>query len=58
MGGQISEMMMDLTKASPRRCIKVEGTGTLKGPLTNEEFPKCKELGIKLVQRYKSLKII
>ncbi len=52
---QISETMPDLTKASPGLSIKVEGTGVSKGPIVNEELPKCKEFGIKLVQSYKSL---
>ena len=47
---QISEVMPDLTKASPGLSIKVEGTGVSKGPIVNEELPKCKEFGIKLVQ--------
>ncbi|NVM19856.1 MAG: flavodoxin family protein [Candidatus Lokiarchaeota archaeon] len=47
---QISEMMPDLTKASPGLSIKVEGTGTSKGPIADEELPKCKEFGIKLAQ--------
>ncbi len=50
MEAQISEVMPDLTKASPGLSIKVEGTGTSKGPIVNEELPKCKEFGIKLVQ--------
>jgi menaquinone-dependent protoporphyrinogen IX oxidase len=52
---QISELMPDLTKASPGLSIKVEGTGVSKGPIVNEDLPKCKEFGIKLVQGYKSL---
>ena len=47
---QISEVMPDLIKVSPGLSIKVEGTGPSKGPLVNEELPKCKEFGIKLVQ--------
>jgi len=47
--------MPDLTKASPGLSIKVEDTGTSKGPIANEELPKYKEFGIKLVQGYKSL---
>ena len=50
MEAHISEVMPDLTKASPGLSIKVEGTGTSKGPIVNEELPKCKEFGIKLVQ--------
>ena len=48
----ISEKMPGLTKASPGLCIKVDG---MKGPIANEDLPKCKEFGIKLVQGYKSL---
>jgi len=47
---QITELMPDLTKASSGLSIKVEGTGPSKGPILNEELPKCKEFGIKLVQ--------
>jgi len=47
---QISEVMPDLIKVSPGLSIKVEGTGPSKGPLVNEELPKCKEFGIQLVQ--------
>jgi flavodoxin len=47
---QISEVMPDLIKASPGLSIKVEGTGPSKGPIVNEELPKCKDFGIKLVQ--------
>jgi len=47
---QISELMPDLPKASPGLSIKVEGTGASKGPIVNEDLPKCKEFGIKLVQ--------
>ncbi|MFX1277561.1 MAG: flavodoxin family protein [Promethearchaeota archaeon] len=47
---QINELMPDLKKASPGLSIKVEGTGTSKGPITNEDLPKCKEFGIKLGQ--------
>ena len=46
---QISEVMPDLTKASPGLSIKVEGTGPSKGPIVTEEIPKCKEFGTKLV---------
>ncbi len=48
---QISEVMPDLTKASPGLSIKVEGTGMSKGPITSGDLPKCKEFGIKLAQR-------
>ncbi|MFX0148601.1 MAG: flavodoxin family protein [Candidatus Hodarchaeota archaeon] len=44
---QISEMMPALIKASPGLSIKVEG---MKGPITEEDLPKCKEFGIKLAQ--------
>jgi len=47
---QISEVMPDLSKASPGLSIKVEGTGTSKGPITSEDLPKCKEFGTKLAQ--------
>lgn len=47
---QISEVMPDLTQASPGLSIKVEGTGPSKGPIVNEDLPKCKEFGIKLAQ--------
>lgn len=52
---QVSEVMPDLIRASPGLSIKVEGAGTSKGPITNEDLPKCKEFGIKLAQEYKSL---
>ncbi len=47
---QISEVMPDLKKASAGLSIKIEGTGPSKGPIVDEELPKCKEFGIKLVQ--------
>jgi len=47
---QISEMIPDLTKASPGLSIKVEGTGVSKGPIVDKDLPKCKEFGIKLAQ--------
>jgi hypothetical protein len=31
--------------------IKVEGTGTSKGPIEEGDLPKCKEFGIKLAQK-------
>jgi len=55
MEAQISEVMPDLTKASSGLSIKVEGTGTSKGPIVDDELPKCREFGIKLAQGYKSL---
>ncbi|MFX1298560.1 MAG: flavodoxin family protein [Promethearchaeota archaeon] len=51
---QITEMIPDLTKASPGLSIKVEGKGTSKGPITKEDLPKCKEFGIKLAQGFKT----
>ncbi|MFX1391862.1 MAG: flavodoxin family protein [Promethearchaeota archaeon] len=48
---QISEVMPDLTKASSGLSIKIEGKGTSKGPITNEDLPKCKEFGARLVQK-------
>jgi menaquinone-dependent protoporphyrinogen IX oxidase len=44
---QISERMPNLTKASPGLSIKVDG---MKGPITEEDLPKCKEFGIKLIK--------
>jgi len=44
---QLSKMMPDLTKASLGLSIKVDG---MKGPIVNEDLPKCKDFGIKLVQ--------
>jgi hypothetical protein len=52
---QISEVMPDLKKASSGLSIKVEGTGPSKGPIVDEDLPKCKEFGINLVQEYKSI---
>jgi menaquinone-dependent protoporphyrinogen IX oxidase len=49
---QINEMMPDLKKVNPGLSIKVDG---MKGPITNEELPKCKEFGINLIQDFKSL---
>ena len=48
---QISELMPNLRKASSGLSIKVEGTGPSKGPIVNDELPKCKEFGIKLVKQ-------
>ena len=45
MENQINETMPDLTKASQGLYIKVDG---MKGPITEEDLPKCKEFGIKL----------
>jgi flavodoxin len=47
---QISEVMPDLPQVSPGLSIKVQGTGTSKGPLAEEDVPKCKEFGIKLAR--------
>ncbi|MFW9829920.1 MAG: flavodoxin family protein, partial [Candidatus Thorarchaeota archaeon] len=47
---QINELMPDLRKVSSGLSIKVEGTGTSKGPITKDDLPKCREFGIKLVQ--------
>lgn len=47
---QIGEVIPDLPQASSGLSIKVEGKGTSKGPITSEDFPKCKEFGIKLAQ--------
>ncbi|MBD3353372.1 MAG: hypothetical protein GF364_17960 [Candidatus Lokiarchaeota archaeon] len=47
---QISEVLPELTKANPGLSIKVEGTGTSKGPIVKEDLPKCQKFGIKLVQ--------
>ena len=51
MEDQMNEVMPDLPQASPGLSIKVEGKGTSKGPITGEDLPKCKEFGIKLVQK-------
>lgn len=50
---QISERMPTLTKLSQGLSIKVDG---MKGPIVNEDLPKCKDFGIKLVEGYKSLR--
>ncbi|MFW9949839.1 MAG: flavodoxin family protein [Candidatus Thorarchaeota archaeon] len=52
---QISEVMPEFIQASPGLSIKVVGTGVSKGPITEEDLPKCKEFGIKLAQGYKPL---
>ncbi|MFX0026831.1 MAG: flavodoxin family protein [Candidatus Hermodarchaeota archaeon] len=44
---QISETMPDLNKASPGLSIKVTG---MKGPILEEDLPKCREFGIKLAK--------
>ena len=52
---QISEVIPDLTQASSGLSIKIEGTGPSKGPIVNQELPKCKEFGIRLGQGSNSL---
>ncbi|MFX1593865.1 MAG: flavodoxin family protein [Promethearchaeota archaeon] len=52
MDKQINEMMSNLTKLSSPLSIKVAG---MKGPILNEELPKCKDFGMKIVQGYKTL---
>ncbi|MFX0033900.1 MAG: flavodoxin family protein [Promethearchaeota archaeon] len=42
---QISEKMPNLTKAGPGLSIRVKG---MKGPIAEEDLPKCKEFGVKL----------
>ncbi|MFX1281913.1 MAG: flavodoxin family protein [Promethearchaeota archaeon] len=49
---QISEKMPTLIKLDPGLSIRVEG---MKGPIANEELPKCEEFGIRLIQGYQSL---
>ena len=44
---QTSESMPDLNKASPGLSIKVGGA---KGPILEEDLPKCREFGIKLAK--------
>ena len=44
---QISKSLPNLNKASPGLSIKVGG---MKGPITEEDLPKCKEFGIKLTK--------
>ena len=44
---QISEVMPNLDKVSPGLSIKVGG---MKGPIVDEDLPKCKEFGIKLTK--------
>jgi flavodoxin len=50
MENQISEKMPDLKKATPGLSIKVDG---MKGPITEEDLPKCKEFGINLTKLIK-----
>jgi flavodoxin len=49
---QISEKMPNIPKVSPGLSIKVNG---MKGPIAEEDLPKCKEYGINLVKAYFSL---
>ncbi|MFX1554428.1 MAG: flavodoxin family protein [Promethearchaeota archaeon] len=44
---QINKVMPNLNKLSPGLSIKVGG---MKGPIVNEDLPKCKEFGIKLAK--------
>ncbi|MFW9829472.1 MAG: flavodoxin family protein, partial [Candidatus Thorarchaeota archaeon] len=47
MENQISKKIPDLIKASPGLSIKVDG---MKGPISEEDLPKCKEFGFKLIK--------
>lgn len=47
MEAQFSKVMPDLTKASTGLSIKVGG---MKGPIVEEDLPKCKEFGSKLAK--------
>ncbi|MFX1588471.1 MAG: flavodoxin family protein [Promethearchaeota archaeon] len=47
MENQISKSMPNLNKASPGLSITVSG---MKGPILEEDLPKCKEFGIKLAK--------
>ncbi|KKM00542.1 hypothetical protein LCGC14_1803350 [marine sediment metagenome] len=47
MENQVSESQPDLNKASKGLSIKVDG---MKGPIADEDLPKCKEFGVKLVK--------
>jgi flavodoxin len=47
MEAQISGKMPNLTKISPGLPIKVNG---MKGPISDEDLPKCKDFGMKLIQ--------
>ena len=44
---QITGLMPNITKASSGLSIKVGG---MKGPITEEDLPKCKEFGVKLAK--------
>ena len=44
---QITELIPNLNKVSPGLSIKVGG---MKGPIVDEDLPKCREFGIKLAK--------
>ena len=44
---QITQLMPNLNKVNPGLSIKVGG---MKGPIIDEDLPKCKEFGIKLTK--------
>jgi len=44
---QVGESIPDLNKAGPGLSIKVTG---MKGPISEEDLPKCREFGIKLAK--------
>ncbi|MFX1354014.1 MAG: hypothetical protein ACFFGP_08655, partial [Promethearchaeota archaeon] len=44
---QINKSLPNLNKASPGLSIRVDG---MKGPIIEEDLPKCKEFGIKLTK--------
>jgi len=44
---QITELIPNLNKVSPGLSIRVGG---MKGPIVDEDLPKCKEFGIKLAK--------
>jgi menaquinone-dependent protoporphyrinogen IX oxidase len=44
---QIAKLIPNMKKLSPGLSIKVGG---MKGPIVDEELPKCKEFGIKLAK--------
>jgi menaquinone-dependent protoporphyrinogen IX oxidase len=50
---QISEKVLGLKLVTPGLSIQVEG---MKGPITEGEFPKCKDFGIKIATLVKSEK--
>lgn len=47
MEAQIAKIIPNMKKVSPGLSIKVGG---MKGPITDEDLPKCKEFGIKLAK--------